>query len=53
MIDLTFYSFSDKKQPDLMSPAVLLAFLALTVLFESEAMKTSKSLDPPTYKFKL
>ena len=48
MIDLTFSSFSDKKQPDLMSPAALLAFLALT-----EAMKTAKSSDPPTYKFKL
>ena len=52
---MTDFSFSilDKKQPDMMSPAALLAFLALTVLFESEAMKTSKSLDPPTYKFKL
>ena len=52
---MTDFSFSilDKKQPDMMSLAALLAFLVLTVLSETESMKTAKSSDPPTYKFKL
>ena len=36
-----------------MSPAALLTFLALTVLSETEAMRTAKSSDSPTYKFRL